>query len=385
MSAVKHIINATDADYIAVAATVTGASGKQGLPFCGWGPPGSGKSSLVKATLQAVGYKVIALDLGVYEPSDMVGIPRVSDAPQTEFKMHPLLWEAYNNGESGYALLLDDATHAPPALQTAAMRLVLERSVGGHDLSHVPVFLTANPPDLGGIYELNPAFANRMVHFIMDSSNATRYEQGESLLPKVDVDQIKDRFEACLSVAKATTNEFKRKVGREEYTESAPPERFDGPEDYAYATGRSWSYATRLIAGCDAAGVSGQRMVKASVGAGASSAYAEFVTNLDLPAPEEVLAHDSRVNWKMLTSQRPDAAAMAMEAAAWAVRDATQLRGLLRAAMAIRKAGASDLPAHSLRLVRGRTQKVDDCLHGQLTDEVTEELIETMTGLGLKV
>jgi len=379
VAGITAIRDAEDSDYIAVAATVKGPRGRQGVPFLGWGPPGIGKSSLIESTLGKIGYTVVTMNAGEYEPSDFAGIPRLTDDPHFHVKIHPLLKQAWNGGEPGHALLIDDITWADVDVQRAIRRLVLAGQIGGYDLCHVPVFLTANPEDEGALYELMPPFANVVTHYEMARDNADRYEEGENLSPRVDPDQIRANYDNCHALSRALTNKFKRDYSQHRMV--PVPTQYSRPNDYAFATPRTWRMATDIMAGCLAGGVSELRMIRYTVGAGAADSFARYTIASDLPSPEDVFA--GRVKFELLA---PDAAYTAAMAAAWAMKTSDHVRSVLAAAMKLRtEACAPDVMGPALRKIGERTTDPEDVLHGQLTDELGEEIIETKRALGVAV
>ncbi|MHB8509200.1 MAG: AAA family ATPase [Candidatus Dormibacteria bacterium] len=373
-----------DSDYIAVAASISGVNDHEepisGVPLFVWGGPGSGKSSLTRATLRSMGMKVVTMVLGVHEPSDLIGTPRVGDKPYTEFKPHPKIWEAYNNGEPGYALLLDDVTHASPALQVAAMRLVLERESGELNLRHVPIVLTGNDGHQGALWELNAAFANRMIHIVAARDNATRFQRGHNLQPRVSPQQIQSRWDACYAIARSLTNGFKDKFP--DLADQDPPEEFDGAKTYSYPTGRSWDMATRAVAGAMAAGIPERRLVEGAVGGGIANEYATYALDFkNVPSPADV--YNNLVDWKRLISDRPDTAVVAASSAGWAARTEQQIQKIVSAAMVARQeAKTPDIFIPTLRLLRDRNQNSADSLFQKIGGQVNDEINDALDALG---
>lgn len=372
-----------DSDYIAVATSISGVNDHeepiQGVPLFVWGGPGSGKSSLTRATLKKLGYEVITMVLGVHEPADLIGTPRVGEKPYTEFKPHPKIWKAFNNGEPGYALLLDDVTHASPALQVAAMRLVLERESGELNLRHVPVILTGNDGHQGALWELNAAFANRMVHMVAARDNATRFQKGHNLEPRVSLQQIQGRWDPCYSIARSLTNGFKEKFPQ--LADQDPPEEFNGAMSYSYPTGRSWDMATRCVAGCMAAGIPERRLVAGAVSEGVANEYATYALDFkNVPSPTDVW--NNAVDWKRLITDRPDTAVVAASSAGWAARTEQQIQTIVSAAMKARQeAKAPDIFVPTLRLLRDRNQNSSDPLYQRIGSQVNDEINDALDAL----
>src|SRR5471032_1159459 len=134
-----------------------------GVPVLLWGSPGTGKTSAVVALADAIGWPCEVVVGSIREPTDFGGLPVVVDGG---VKLAPPAW-AQRLVEAGHGLLfLDELTTAPPAVQAAMLRVVLERVVGDIKLpAAVRVVAAANPPEQAADgWELAPPLANRLVH-----------------------------------------------------------------------------------------------------------------------------------------------------------------------------------------------------------------------------
>lgn len=141
---------------------------KQQRPVFLWGPPGIGKSELVASVTEELGGYMIDLRLGQCEPTDIRGIPFYNkelgvmdwaapiDLPTKEVAaQYPIV-----------VLFLDEMNSAPPAVQSAAYQLVLNRRVGKYVLPDNVVMVAAGnrESDKGVTYRMPTPLANRFVH-----------------------------------------------------------------------------------------------------------------------------------------------------------------------------------------------------------------------------
>jgi hypothetical protein len=128
--------------------------------FCG-DRRGWGKTASLRALGARLGVRVVEVITSIREPADFLGLPVVADGG---VKYVPPSW--VEELQDGGILFFDEISTAPPAVQAALLRVVLERRVGEHQLPDtVWVVAAANPPDqAAGGWDLAPPLANRFVH-----------------------------------------------------------------------------------------------------------------------------------------------------------------------------------------------------------------------------
>lgn len=136
------------------------------IPSFLWGPPGIGKSSIIKQIAKAKELKFIDLRLSLMDPTDLKGIPFYDKHE------HHSVWAPPSflpkNGEG--ILFLDELNSAPPAVQASAYQLILDRQVGEYRLPDGWAIVAAGnrESDRGVVYKMPSPLANRFVHLEMD-------------------------------------------------------------------------------------------------------------------------------------------------------------------------------------------------------------------------
>jgi hypothetical protein len=289
---------ADGADELMIALQTPAPRGFTGIPTLVWGQPGAGKTTFVESFARD-GFPVVGLIASIHDPTDFSGLP-IHEAGRVRFVPPEWALEFEATGEG--ILLLDELTTAPPAVQAALLRVVLERKIGTKCLPKgVRIAAAANPPDVvvGG-WELSPPLANRFVHIkwhLAGSTYAEALQEGfaKPVLPTIDG----TRHRECVEYWRLLTSAFLRRDPSTAHTHPAEGE-------YAFASPRSWEFAIHLMATCDvlnqAARPGGKgtevfyNLLEGSIGSGAATSFIGFLKDLQLPDPEKVLDGKERVD-----------------------------------------------------------------------------------------
>jgi hypothetical protein len=231
-----------------------------------WGPPGIGKSDIVKQIGAELEREVIDVRLALWEPTDIKGIPYYN-ADQGKMVWAPPA-ELPTDEHSTAIIFLDELNSAPPAVQAAAYQLVLNRQVGTYKLPKgVDIVAAGNREgDRGVTYRMPAPLANRFVHLEM----------------KVDFDDWQDwatlnkvhpEVVGYVGFAKQDLNDFDPKS----------PSK-------AFATPRSWMFVSELLEDDDTDADTLHNLIAGAVGDGLAVKFmAHRKIASRLPKPEDIL------------------------------------------------------------------------------------------------
>lgn len=263
------------------------------LPVLLWGEPGIGKTAALTQLAETLDLPLTTVIASVHEPSDFSGLPVIGVDPAADgVPMAPPDW-AVRLVRAGRGLLfLDELSTAPPAVQAALLRLVLERRIGALRLPDgVRIVAAANPRGSAADgWELSPPLANRFVHLYWthDHDVVVRGLGGtwpRATLPALD----SGKFPAAVAFARRAVCELL----------AARPllvHRLPGGETQrggAWPSPRSWEMTVRLVAFATAAGVGRDvlsLLVRGAVGDGPGFELLSSMDRMDLPDPEALLA-----------------------------------------------------------------------------------------------
>lgn len=140
----------------------------ENLPVFIWGPPGIGKSSVVKQIAHDHKLEFIDLRLSLLDPTDLKGIPFFDDEAREAVWASPNFLPKDKNSKG--ILFLDEINTAAPSVQASAYQLVLDRKVGDYELPIGWSIVAAGnrENDRGVTYRMPPPLANRFVHLEME-------------------------------------------------------------------------------------------------------------------------------------------------------------------------------------------------------------------------
>lgn len=285
-----------------------------GAPAMFWGPPGVGKTKIIRAVCKKLGLPIKVLSPGL-QGEGAFGVTPVPVGEGAEMRIHyprPGWTEEFEDIGCG-VVFVDEITTAPPAMQPPLLGLIQERRVGDHYLGErVRVYGAGNPPaQAAGGWDLAPPVANRMGHF--DWAGPSQADWSDYMLAKggqaggkatggstADLEamekRITDHWAGAYAKQVGLVSAFTAK--RTELLYKMPKEG-DAQGSRAWPSHRSWDLATNVLTTAAMLQVPEevtQALLAGFVGEGAATEFVAYSIDNDLPDPEALL--DGKVQWR---------------------------------------------------------------------------------------
>ena len=283
------------------------------VPVLLWGPPGAGKSSAVEDMCRSIDLTFEVVIASIREPSDFSGLPVITE---NGVEFAPPRW-AKTLAEAGNGVLfLDEISTAPPAVQAALLRVVLERVVGDLALpDELAIVAAANPPDQAADgWDLSAPLANRFCHLDWHVDVMTVATGLVAGFPTPVIPTLPEDWKNQIPIAAGLVGGFLSV--RQSLVIQPPIER--ALAGRAWPSPRTWEMLARLLAAAFAVECSletKRNLVIGCVGDGAGLEFLNWVQELDLPDPEAALMDPDSV----VFPERGDRLYAALSAVAGAV------------------------------------------------------------------
>ena len=244
------------------------------------GSPGIGKSDIVKLTAKKHNLKLIDLRLAQSDPTDLNGFPtlqndgtRMDYAPPTTFPLENL--DEIPVGYEGWLLFLDEINAAPPAIQAAAYKLVLDRQIGSHNLhKRVAIVCAGNKAtDKAIVNRLSTAMQSRMIHLNLMVDT-------ESWLEWANTHNVDHRVISFIKFRPELLHKFN-----------------PSHADNTFASPRTWEFLSKIIVDKKEFTKTDHAVLVGTVGEGPATEFRAFCdVYKDLPTIEDMLENPTLVN-----------------------------------------------------------------------------------------
>lgn len=267
------------------------------VPVILWGPPGVGKTALVRALAEKYELPLFILVASTLDPSEINGLPAIKtvvlpDGESITITDNTLqYWAEALMREGRGILFFDEASTAVPATQAAMLSVLQGRLVGRHTLpDDVWMIAAANEAkDAADGWELSPPMANRFMHvnYVVDIND---WYEGMTVAfgQEVSDREIEERSKivSFLKEYPLLANAMPKKA-----VEAGK----------AWPSYRSWDNLSRVLCNLDRVPV---RSTAAAglVGTAAADQFSKWERTLKLPNYDDVLAAPEKIDWKSLSA-----------------------------------------------------------------------------------
>lgn len=231
-----------------------------------WGPPGVGKSQLVKQVAKARGLALRDIRAVLLDPVDLRGLPRISEDGSAVWCPPGFLPREGLDPAEGI-LFLDELNAAPPLVQAACYQLILDRRIGEYILPDGWAIVAAGnrEKDKAITHRMPSALANRMVHLEVTANldDWLLWAQGAGIRPEVS---------AFLRFRPKLLHDFDPVAASK-----------------TFASPRSWEFVSRILEAAPDATIE-YELYQGTVGHACAAEFMGFLNVWrELPTTEEIL------------------------------------------------------------------------------------------------
>lgn len=298
-----------------------------GVPLMVEGPPGGGKSGILRSLAKAWGVPCEVFSPGL-RGEGALGVIQVYDEDTDTMRSPGAAWAAKFAAPGARGIcFVDELNTVREDIQAPLLGLIHDKVLGEAFLGQgVRMIGAQNPPGCGGANttEIPASLANRFC-FLPKFTGAAPEEQADFWVSR-DVFAEMDNPQHNVGTAPESLAELEARV-REGWTAAyartsavyagfvrgagamylnAMPEEYDPAASRAWPSNRSWTNALHLMTTCEILGEDTDirdMLIAGCVGEAASLAFCEYLAALDLPDVRAVL--EGREEWEHV-AVRPD-------------------------------------------------------------------------------
>lgn len=303
-------------------------------PVILWGPPGIGKTELIRAIAAKRNIPLYILLASTMDPTDINGLPAIvnitiqkevstykemTDAngevildPKTKEPMLELVsemkeqpatiteptlqyWAEGLIREGKGILFFDEANNAVPSVQSTLLSVLQGRVVGRHTLPDDIWMIAASNDVSDGAdsWELAPPMANRFLH-IQYEGDFNDWCEGMSVgwnkpAGRIDAARLQKERSIIVQFLRQHTGEWN----------NMPKD--DASRGKAWPSPRTWDKLSAMLAVLpEDKPVSRDMAVRGLVGDAAAASFRTFVAGLRLPPYQDILSKPESINWPKL-------------------------------------------------------------------------------------
>lgn len=233
------------------------------VPFL-WGPPGIGKSTIVKSIAKKKKWQLIDLRLSLLSPVDLRGLPSINKEENIANWLPPSFLPKHDVKTKGI-LFLDEINLAPLSVQSAAYQLILDKRVGEYVFPPTWKIIAAGNREIdkANVFKLSAPLANRFVHFSVTADFKTWAEWARGNVRPEIIDFLAMRQSLLLRMPSDTSKE----------------KAFPSPRTWAFLStildSKKYKLGSSLGAGLE-------QVIMGTVGAGVGKEFVAFLTEYDL-------------------------------------------------------------------------------------------------------